>query len=920
MSDFEFVATVDSEKKDKLYRQFFEAQTPYEYARLFNLNVSSITNFRPDVRLVMMGEIDKFKEAKKRRDFERAKRVFQKYVVGYYIIGDEAHFKTYHKSHGYWFDKNIFDDLSLLASLGEPVGSLLRERKWEGLNAQNSRGHTPLYCASRAGNLEIVKELVSNGADPDIPQRDQSTSLHVSSYYGHPDVVRYLIERGAVTITKNNFGNTPADEARTDEIKKVFTDSMNNPFVQAINGNLAWFQRREWRQINTPNSLGQTCLYLASKKGHANLVQWFLNEKADPNIETIHGSTALHAAAFYNYPNVVKILLLHGGNPTIKNRFEKSAFDEGQKHAGVMSVFRELATKDPVEEARKGNLNWFVQFFFFKGYSVSDPREGRSLLEIAISNRQIELFRWLLTRDAPLDYQNNITKDTALHVAAKMGEFSVIQALLERGANPLLKNKARKTPLEEGKEKFREDSASLTSLEQLFSAYLDRQTENVWFNFIVKSEANCYEKLYVSEKDTLNDVLQRLSRSHLIRKNPSSIWLVVCGRAIDLSDTGLPFLKAFRMAVPTSTVIFNSPIFIQVFFKDEPRPNFLGAPNRVHSMPPHQIMDKETTVRGWNVGPEGGEFRFDDSITIFIPAKKISDTLAFKVHRIDPTHFNRSYAATCIENIRFSTQPVKNFDFFLTYNPPSGSQGHQMFAFHRMASIYTQIHPTESDKDCFRLYTTKTYFILEPKKEIVPNRFSLFSNLQVVQYEISSDTDSELPIGTNVLEFQGIQKDARNWEVSYHGTAIHCVASILSSGFIIPGFSTLGGVVVSPPSHHVGRDESAFGHEDFAGACFFTPSLSYASHPCYAQAFKWNNTSYLPIFQCRIKHGSFSRNASTTPDYEPASSRDEELMDSIEWRVADSTNVVIEKLLLIPISEEARVTVAHARYLRDVAD
>jgi ankyrin repeat protein len=56
----------------------------------------------------------------------------------------------------------------------------------------------PLWWAARSGNMGITTELVSRGADLDIQREGNgTTALHIAIYFDHPQVVRYLVERGA---------------------------------------------------------------------------------------------------------------------------------------------------------------------------------------------------------------------------------------------------------------------------------------------------------------------------------------------------------------------------------------------------------------------------------------------------------------------------------------------------------------------------------------------------------------------------------------------------------------------------------------------------------------------------------------------------------------------------------------------------
>lgn len=144
------------------------------------------------------------------------------------------------------------------------------------INAQDpATGHTALYCAARAGNIQGVKFLTRNGAEADLSQRTASTALHVASFYGHPDVVQYLLETGADYRIKNSEKSTAEDEAYNDAVKQVFTRMKTMPYVRAAANEIDWFLNNTLLEhIDEQYFMQrQTLLHCASKKGYLELVK-----------------------------------------------------------------------------------------------------------------------------------------------------------------------------------------------------------------------------------------------------------------------------------------------------------------------------------------------------------------------------------------------------------------------------------------------------------------------------------------------------------------------------------------------------------------------------------------------------------------------------------------------------------------------
>ena len=57
--------------------------------------------------------------------------------------------------------------------------------------------------------------------------------MHASSFYGHENSVKLLLQFGASNAIKNNYGNFPLNEAASDEIKDIIL-SMNNDKISSI--------------------------------------------------------------------------------------------------------------------------------------------------------------------------------------------------------------------------------------------------------------------------------------------------------------------------------------------------------------------------------------------------------------------------------------------------------------------------------------------------------------------------------------------------------------------------------------------------------------------------------------------------------------------------------------------------------------
>jgi ankyrin repeat protein len=76
------------------------------------------------------------------------------------------------------------------------------------------------YWAS-LGNVERVKEALSQGADVNEAASDNYTALHGASENGHVDVVRILLLHGAKVDARTGSGHTALDLALLGDQKDV---------------------------------------------------------------------------------------------------------------------------------------------------------------------------------------------------------------------------------------------------------------------------------------------------------------------------------------------------------------------------------------------------------------------------------------------------------------------------------------------------------------------------------------------------------------------------------------------------------------------------------------------------------------------------------------------------------------------------
>lgn len=102
------------------------------------------------------------------------------------------------------------------------------------LTRTNEHNHTLLYLTARAGFYDTTEALLKLGAPVNEKQVDGSTPLHGASFYGQRLIVGLLLRYGADATIKNKWGNTPVNEAATEEIRQAMVNYKKDPISKLV--------------------------------------------------------------------------------------------------------------------------------------------------------------------------------------------------------------------------------------------------------------------------------------------------------------------------------------------------------------------------------------------------------------------------------------------------------------------------------------------------------------------------------------------------------------------------------------------------------------------------------------------------------------------------------------------------------------
>jgi len=163
-------------------------------------------------------------------------------------------------------------------------------------NSRLRGGETPLMTAARAGVLGPVEALLAQGVEVDAKERRGQTALHWAAAEGHAAVVEALLRAGADFRTSLPSGFTPLFFAVRDGRAEVVS------VLLRAGADVNEAMRVTRPAGGKPPSRGTSPLILAVENGHFELAALLLDAGADPNDQR-SGFTALHTLSWVRKPN-----------------------------------------------------------------------------------------------------------------------------------------------------------------------------------------------------------------------------------------------------------------------------------------------------------------------------------------------------------------------------------------------------------------------------------------------------------------------------------------------------------------------------------------------------------------------------------------------------------------------------------------
>jgi ankyrin repeat protein len=307
--------------------------------------------------------------------------------------------------------------------------------------------------AAQSQNRDVLRALVQQHADVNLPQADGTTALQWAAHWNDLETVNVLLRAGANPKLANRYGVTPLSEAGA---------AGNAAIIEALLQAGA-----DAKSLTTPD--GETVLMTTARSGSVEAVKTLLDHGADVNAkESYRGQTALMWAATERHAAVVKLLLERGADWKVQSLARDNSMPKLSAASSVTPMARGGLTALHFA-AREGDIET-SRVMLDAGVDINlVDADNTSALVASILNKHYSFAKFLLDRGADPNIAD-VRGRAALYAALDLRNedysalpsrkgvdplpsLDLIQDLLEQGASPnaqLTKNLPGRSGMDSG--------------------------------------------------------------------------------------------------------------------------------------------------------------------------------------------------------------------------------------------------------------------------------------------------------------------------------------------------------------------------------------------------------------------------------------------------------------------------------------
>lgn len=271
---------------------------------------------------------------------------------------------------------------------------------------------TSLHAAVIKSDVEAVAQLLAQGADINARDGLKNTALHLAIKRGDVGILQLLCNNSKIDVNvKNDMGRTGLEIAvRKDDL------TMTNIMIEA------------GADLNIINKSGKTALHAAVKNNNTEMIECLLKNGANVNARDHLKETALHCAVKNNKNfKVCELLLVNQADPNLQNLY------------GNSPVHILLQNERSIK---------FIELFLrYKANGDLKNLKDETPSHIAAEHHDFEAIKLFLDYGSDVNRINEYYKETFLHQACAVRNYSMIKYLLKKGAHVDALDYKRRTPV-----------------------------------------------------------------------------------------------------------------------------------------------------------------------------------------------------------------------------------------------------------------------------------------------------------------------------------------------------------------------------------------------------------------------------------------------------------------------------------------
>lgn len=419
------------------------------------------------------------------------------------------------------------------------------------LSRRDKQQMTPLHYAVESNHLEVVRFLLVNGTDPNMPSAAGHTALHLAAMRGGDAICELLVEHGAKLDALAEGNKTPLLLAATNDRRDIvafFLDQGaaiedcdvegNTPLLAAVDSGSLDVVRLlldRGADVTCKNAEELNVLHMAVLSKNAAVLQELLKARgADKliNARDSDGDTPLHHAARNAFLDIVQILLSHGARASARNASEETTLHSACRY-NFPNVVREIVKQDK-RLVNDTDIHW------------NTPLHAAALGGFS------ETASILIEAGADLEAKNYY-EWTPLTVACKNGDFDTVSKLLGAGASVHSVDKMKNRPLH---------IAAQFGNESVINLLLSRKDVK---DFVCKRNANKKNCLDVAIEEDHRNVVEVLLKS--------SFWRDLLQNATDSEQYGVhqtPLRSLIRSMPDLATLVFDNCVVVEAASDEDP--------------------------------------------------------------------------------------------------------------------------------------------------------------------------------------------------------------------------------------------------------------------------------------------------------------------------------------------------------------